>query len=171
MRQYRKIIFKGQEGRYDVPSFTLSDNESLCIELAVPQTGVGVYYATFQLGALMRRERLTRSRVVELSADWLNLGRAGSLICELELRDVAGVVVYKKYHIEPLNISEGKVGTEYYAAVQALEEENAELRKELGEVKAEIIAIKASLENIPALIEKAKKEAVIEATGGDPMRA
>ena len=167
----RKIIFNGSEGRFDVPFFTLSDNENLQIEIALQQPQNGVYYFAARRGKVLKRVALTGILAVELSADWLNQGGVEPIICELELRDRSGVVVYKKYNVEPLELKESEAGTEYYAAVQAVERENAELRKELGELKAELADVKKILSAIPVAIEQAKKEAVIEAAGGDPMGA
>lgn len=167
----RKIIFTGREGRFDVPFFTLSDNESLQIEIDLPKAQNGIYYFTARHGKALKRVALVGNLIVELPSDWLKQGGIEPILCELEIRDRSGVVVYKKYNVEPLEIKESEAGTEYFAAVQAIERENAELRKELGEVKAALAEVKKILENIPAAIEQAKKEAVIEAAGGDPMGA
>lgn len=167
----RKIIFNGREGRFDVPSFTLSDNESLLIEIGLPLERNRVYYFKIRHGDELKRVALTGIRSVELPSDWLNKGGTAPIICELELRDRSGVVVYKKYNIEALEINESAVGMEYVSAVQAVEKANAELRKELSEVKTELIEVKSILAGIPGQIEKAKKDAVIEAAGGDPMGA
>lgn len=167
----RKIIFKGREGYFDVPSFTLSNNESLRIEIGLPMARNGFYCFVARHGNELKRVALTSDLSVELTADWLKQGGTAPIVCELELRDRSGVVVYKKYNVEPLEIKESDVGMEYFSAVQAIERENAELRKELGTVKAELADVKKSLATIPADIEKAKKEAVIEAVGGDPMGA
>lgn len=167
----RKIIFNGREGRFDVPFFTLSDNESLQIEIALQPPKNCVYYFLARHGEALKRVALTGVLVVELTADWLKQGGTEPIICELELRDKSGVVLYKKYNVEPLEIKETEPGTEYCAAVQAVEKENAELRKQLGEVRAELGELKTIVSAIPATIEQAKKEAVIEAAGGDPMGA
>ena len=168
----RKIIFNGREGRFDVPFFTLSDNESLQIEIDLPQAQNGVYYFVARRGKALKRVALTGGVLVaELTADWLNQGGLEPIICEIELRDRSGMVVYEKYNVEPLEIKESEVGTEYFAAVQAVERENAALRTELGEIKAKFAALEEIVANIPAAIAHAKKEAVIEAAGGDPMGA
>ena len=167
----RKIIFKGSEGRFDVPFFTLSDNENLQIKIELPIVQNRVYYFVARHGKALKRVALTGNLIVELPADWLKQGGTEPILCELELRDRSGVVVYKKYNVEPLEIKEAEVGTEYFAAVQAVEKENAELRKELGEIKENFAALKNIVESLPAAIEQAKKEAVIEAAGGDPMGA
>ena len=167
----RKIIFKGREGRFDVPSFTLSDNENLRIEIGLPLARNGVYYFKARHGNELKRIALMEHPSVELTADWLKQGGTAPIVCELELRDRSGVVVYKKYNVEALEIKASDVGMEYFSAVQAVEKENAELRKELGEVKEELADMKRIVEGVPDAIEKAKKEAVIEAAGGDPMGA
>ena len=167
----RTINFEGRKGRFDVPSFTLSDNENLCIKIGLPVARNGVYYFKARHGEELKRVALTSNLSVELTADWLKQGGTAPIVCELELRDRSGVVVYKKYNVEALEIKVSDVGMEYFSAVQTIERENAELRKELGEVKAELADVKKIVAAIPAEIEKAKKEAVIEAAGGDPMGA
>ena len=167
----RKIIIEGREGRFDVPSFTLSDNENLQVEIGLPIARNGFYRFVVRHGNELKRIALTGKPSVELTAEWLKRGGTAPIICELELRDRSGVIVYKKYNIEPLEIKESDVGMEYFSAVQAVKKENAELRKELGEVKAAIADVKRIVLGIPAEIEKAKKEAVIESAGGDPMGA
>ena len=167
----RKIIFNGREGRFDVPFFTLSENENLQIEIGLPQPQNGAYYFAARHGKALKRVALTGHLVVELTVDWLKQGGAEPIVCEIELRDRSGMVVYKKYNVEPLEIKEAEVGTEYFAAVQAVERENEALRMELSETKAELAEVKKIVKNIPAAIEQAKKEAVIEAAGGDPMGA
>ncbi len=166
-----EIIIKGREGRFNVPFFTLSDNESLHIKIGAPVQNIGSYYFLIQHGKAVKREILNSPMTVELTAEWLKKGGTEPIVCELELRDRSGVVVYKKYNIEALEIKESKVGTEYFAGIQKLEKENVDLRKELGEVKTELAELKKMVTCIPTAIEKAKKEAVIEAAGGDPMGA
>ena len=167
----RKIIFNGREGRFDVPFFALSENENLQIKIDLPQPQNGAYYFAARHGKVLKRVALTGNLVVELTADWLKQGGVEPIVCEIELRDRSGMVVYKKYNVEPLEIKESEVGMEYFAAVQAVERENAALRTELGEIKAKFIALEEIVANIPAAIAQAKKEAVIEAAGGDPMGA
>lgn len=166
-----EIIIKGKEGRFDVPFFTLSDNETLHIKIVAPAQNIGVYYFLVQHGKAVKREILNSRMEVELTAEWLRQGGTAPIVCELELRDRSGVVVYKKYNIEYLEVKETGVDTEYFASIQKLEKENAELRKELGEIKTELSELKKIVADIPATIEKAKQEAVIEAAGGDPMGA
>ena len=168
----RKIIFNGREGRFDVPFFTLSENENLQIEIGLPQPQNGTYYFAARHGKALKRVALTGGVLVaELTADWLKQGGVEPIVCEIELRDRSGMVVYKKYNVEPLEIKESEVGMEYFAAVQAVERENAALRTELGEIKAKFAELEEIVANIPAAIAQAKKEAVIEAAGGDPMGA
>ena len=167
----RKIIFDGRDGYFDVPVFTLSDNEDLRIQIGLPRSKIGRYYFAARHGNESMRVLLTSDSSVELSADWLKKGGIAPIICEIELRDRTGVVVYEKYNVEPLEIAESDVGVEYFSAVQAIQKANVELYKTLNEVKAELAAVKKIVGAIPTAIEEAKKEAVIEAAGGDPMGA
>ena len=167
----RVIQFKGEEGRFDVPSFVLSENQNLILDIRPPLSFRGKYYFLISHGGQKKRVVLTKDCKVELTAEWLNAGGVEPIICQLEARDVSGIVLYKTYNVEPLNVSVSEVGIEYLGAVQAVEKENAELRKELGELKKVFADLKGIVVTIPAEIQKAKKEAVIEAAGGDPMGA
>lgn len=167
----RKIIFKGREGRFDVPSFTLSDNENLRIEIGLPLARNAVYYFVARHGNELKRIALTGKPSVELTADWLNRGGTAPIVCELELRDRSGVVVYKKYNIEPLEIKGTDVGMEYFSAVQAVEKEIAELRKEFDEFKLKFNRMENTMNDIPDQIERAKNEAIVTSTGGDVLNA
>ena len=167
----QNINFNGREGRFDVPFFTLSDNENLFVKLCVPMQRKGIYYFSARHGNEKKRVALQSNLIVEFTAEWLRKGGTAPIVCELELRDRSGISVYKKYNIETLEIIESDVGMEYFASLQAIEKENAELRKEIDSVKKELSEIKNIIDAIPSEIEKAKKEAVIEAAGGDPMGA
>lgn len=161
---YRKIIFNGHEGRFDVPFFTLSDNESLNIGIALSTPKDCSIYFTAKHGEATKRVKMSENSIVELSPDWLKQGGAAPILCEIEIRDQSGIVVYKKYNVEPLNAKSSDIGMEYVASVQKLEEETETLKREVEKLKRIVSAL-------PEAIAQAKKEAVIEAAGGDPMGA
>ena len=167
----RTITINGNEGRWDTPLFVLTDNDSLVIDIALPTITNGIYRFIATHGSQKKHVTLGHKSIVELSADWLKAGGEEPLCSQLQVYDKTGTVVYRSYDIEPLKIRVCECGTEYFAAVQAVEKENAKLRKELGEVKADIAEVKRDLSAIPEKIKEAQRLAVVEATGGDVMNA
>ena len=169
----RIVTFKENEGRYDVPRFTLSDNEGLRIEFQNPNKRTDRnYYLLVKHGEYCKKFFSMRNvGTIELSAEWLNQGGTAPLCCELEERDKSGVLTYAKYSIEPLNIQECNGTFEYVASVQELEQKYNQQRRELKELKDAVESLTQKFETIPVQIEQAKREAVIEAAGGDPMGA
>lgn len=139
----RIITIQGKEGRFDVPSFVLSENEDLHITINAPIARNGVYYYIVNHGEYTRRICLKGIQTVVLPAEWLNKGGTSPLISELELRDKTGVVVYRKYDIEPLEIRKAAVGMEYISGVQKVETENAELRVAFEALKRRFDALEA----------------------------
>ena len=98
-----------------------------------------------------------------LTPEWLKECK-DKLTIDLSLRDRSGLVVYKKYNIEPLNIVQENADITATASIQDLE-----MRLQVAEMK--IKAVEEFIRAVPMIIENAKKEAVIEAAGGDPMGA
>ena len=126
----RYIAFQNNEGRYNVPSFFLSDNEDLLIVIHTPEIKTdGVFYFIAKKGDKTRTYCLRACKTVVIPADWLIAGKDEPLISSIELRNKTGELVIKKYEVEPLILNRCDVGTEYISAVQRIEKENAELRK------------------------------------------
>ena len=167
----RVLRFNKKEGRYDVPSFTLCNNDALTIEVVAPAAVNGVYYFTAVHGEQIKRVVLAGRMSLSLSPDWLSKGGVEPLLCELELRDKAGVVTYERYEAEPLLLKRVEVGREFLASVQAIEARQKTLESDIQSLKEEFQELKKVVAKIPFEIERAKNDAVIEAAGGDPMGA
>ena len=142
----RVLTIVGREGRFDVPLFTLSDNESLFIKVNAPRINRGVYYFVARHGEFLMNFRLGNSITVELTSTHLKKGGGEPLISTLEWRDETGTVVYKKYNIEPLEIQQKEVGLECYAAVQKIEIENMKIYAMMEEFKGELAKLTKRVE-------------------------
>ena len=149
----RKIIFKDREGRFDVPCFILSDNESLFVVLSAPALRKGKYYLCVKHGTQKMRFEVSDDKVIELPCEFLKNSCTEPILFDLEYRDVTGMVLYKKYYIEPLEVQDLEQGTQYFASVQKVENENLLLREELQELKN-------NLEEISIKVDKLTDEGV-----------
>ena len=90
----------------------------------------------------------------------------------LELRNPAGTLTIKNdYTIEPLIIRAATGEWTATAYLQKLEAELEELKRAVSSLSDGYEALKETVSGLPAAIEEAKKQAVIEAAGGDPMGA
>ena len=108
----------------------------------------------------------------ELSAAWLTKGGTENVEFSLLFISEDGTTVLKDdYIIEPLKVEQ--VGGVYIATatIQALENKTAAMTAEIESLKELYQELAAVVDTIPAMIEQAKAEAVIEAAGGDPMSA
>ena len=139
----RVITINGREGRYDCPSFLLTENQSLTISVNAPEARNGSYYLTYTQGEHKRTICLKGVHSVVLPAQWLLEGDDSPLLGVLELRDTMGVAVYNRYYIEPLEVVRTGGGIECYASVQRIEAENAELRAKLADMDKRFIALEA----------------------------
>lgn len=170
----RTITVTGRTGRMDVPSFTLAENEALTVTFnIVNEIRAGRYYVVVRHGTAPKKTFvLSADKSIELSAGWLNAGGAESVEFALELRNPAGTLTIKNdYTIEPLIIRAATGEWTATAYLQKLEAELEELKRAVSSLSDGYEALKETVSGLPAAIEEAKKQAVIEAAGGDPMGA
>ena len=166
----RKVTFIGKEGRFDTPSFCLFENEDLQVEFSLPFTSDSVYVLMLKHGEA-EMQVLLNSPCVTIPASWLLKGGNEPIWFNLERRDKSACCVYASFFIEPLLIQENVIETKYFGAWQKLETEDKKLASKVESLTAEVAELKDIVSGIPALIEKAKREAIVEANGGDPMSA
>lgn len=89
----RTINLKGRTGRFDVPSFLLTDSEDLTLKLNASDIRVGKYVATIKLNNLRRVEYLGKDMSVTLTAEQLSAAGAGVLETCLEFRTQNGASI------------------------------------------------------------------------------
>ena len=159
-----KVTFAGAKGLYNIPYLILSENEELNIEFDLPILENCVYIANITHGKSSKRITLTNKLKISIFANWFDLECKNPLTIDLSLRDTTGIAIYRQYYIEPLSIKKEENSVCAVAYIQDIE-------TRLSIVETEMSALKEFIKIVPKLIETAKKEAVIESAGGDPMGA
>lgn len=170
----RTITVNGRTGRFDVPSFTLAENEALTVTFnIVNEIRAGRYYVVVRHGSAPKQTFvLSVDKSVVLSAEWLNAGGTESVEFALELRNPAGTLTIKNdYLIEPLIVTAAAGEWTATAELQRLEAELEELKETVSVLSDGYETLQETVSGLPAAIEEAKRQAVIEAAGGDPMGA
>ena len=125
----RALTINGNEGRYDEPSFLLTENEGLLIVVKdLPKVKNGVYYFVATHGEYTQTTCLNGIKTVVLSPEWLEKGAINPLLATIELRDKTGRTVLGTYDVEPLEVKKTTAGKEYYSAVERITTENELLR-------------------------------------------
>ena len=167
----RTINFTGKTGRFDVPSFLWTENENLTIKFDVKRYIQGVFVCVVKHGKAKREFKLADDMEITLYPDWLKENETAPLEILLELRtlDLSRVIVPSGrenggYFIEPLLIEHVDDSFTAIGWLTKIETEQAEQRALLKELQSIV-------EGIPEQIEKAKREALLTATGGDPLKA
>ena len=166
----RIIDIKGLTGRFQIPSFPLTDNEELKVQFKVHETRFGRYIVIVKHGNLQKTFALIPNEMtITLTPDWIKAGGLEPIYFLLEFRDATADKVKipndpKKcgFFIEPLYITRVEGNTTGMAWLQKIETALVEINEKLKRQGAAIV-------EIPAMIEKAKRDAVLEATGYDPM--
>jgi hypothetical protein len=161
----RIIKLNGKTGLFDIPSFLLSDNEVLNVKLQTSEIRIGRYALTVKCGNEKKTEILGKDRTVLITPEWIKRGTSNILEFSLKLLNLSqSAVIRDGYEIEPLRVEYLDGDFEFTALVQNLHARQDEQHARLKKLE-EIVA------GIPTAIEQAKNEAIIEATGGDPMGA
>lgn len=167
----RIIEIKGRTGRFSVPSFPLTDNEELTIKFNIYETRFGRYIVVVKHGNLEHKFKLDpKEMTVTLTPNWIKAGGLEPIYFFLEFRNpTADKVIIGNdpnknngFFIEPLYITRVDGNTTGIAWLNKIETELATAKELLAKYGAVI-------EQIPALIEQAKREAIIEARDGDIM--
>ena len=165
----RNIHFTGRTGCFDVPSFLLTDNEDLTLVFNVQEYRQGKFVVVIKHGNARMTVHLTKEKRITLTADWLKENGAVPLEILLELRtvDLSRVIIPNAnekggFFIGPLLIE--KIDDSFTAVgwLQKIESGMAEQASKIKELQSIV-------DGIPGEIEKAKNEAIVEATGGDVM--
>lgn len=166
----RTINIKGYTGRFDVPSFPWTENENLAVKFNVNETRFGRYIVIVKCGDMRLTQMLNpKEMTVTITPDFIKQGGYNPVEFLLEFRNPVGDKVIipndpKKngFFIEPLYITRVEGNTTGLAWLTKIE-------TTLAEVTAKLNEHGATLDGVPALIEQAKKDAILSATGYDPM--
>ncbi|MBQ7912898.1 MAG: hypothetical protein IJ308_04020 [Clostridia bacterium] len=155
----RTITIKGREGRFDEPSFLISDNESLTIKFSFPsEIRTRRYRVVIRHGAASKMTvTLGEERSVTLSPEWLKEGGTEPVEFSLVyLNANATAVIKDDYLIEPLKIQRVDGNFAYTAVISDLCEKVAVLedlyRKELAAKEKILVELKEYVDNGAELV-------------------
>ena len=124
----RIINFRGRMGRYDIPSFLFTENETLEIQFNIQTYTLGKYIAILTCGKRKQAFSLGQDMTVTIPPEFIKRGDFAPLSILLELRTMVGdkVIIPSDparggYHIEPLYIDRVEGNTTAIAWCQELE--------------------------------------------------
>lgn len=130
----RKIIFKGREGRFDEPSFILSENDDLSISFAFPEEiRIGLYRVVVRHGDSPKKTfTLGKEKTVTISYNWLKQGGTENVEFSICLTNVSGTAIIKDdYIVEPLKIRNVEGNFAATAVIFEMEERQKNLEERL----------------------------------------
>ena len=132
----RIINFRGRMGRYDIPSFLFTENETLEIQFNIQTYTLGKYIAILTCGKRKQAFSLGQDMTVTIPPEFIKRGDFAPLSILLELRTMAGdkVIIPSDpaqggFFIEPLYIEKAEGNTTAIAWCQALERRFAGLEQ------------------------------------------
>ena len=117
----RTLTIKGRQGRFDEPTFILSENQSLKISVvAKDEPTLNKFKLTVRHGNMQKTFTLSKDMVAVLSPEWLN-ANTENLEFSLAFLDMKESIVLKDdYEIEPLKIQNIDGNFTFSAEVQRL---------------------------------------------------
>lgn len=134
----RTINFRGRMGRYDIPSFLFTENETLEIEFNIQKYTLGKYIAIITCGKRKQAFSLGNDMTVTIPPEFIKRGDFNPLSILLELRTMPGdnIIIPSDpaqggFHIEPLYIEKAGMNTTAIAWCQALEQRFKEMESKL----------------------------------------
>ena len=117
----RTLTIKGRQGRFDEPTFILSENQSLKISVvAKDEPTLNKFKLTVRHGNMQKTFTLSKDMVAVLSPEWL-YANTENLEFSLAFLDMKESIVLKDdYEIEPLKIQNIDGNFTFSAEVQRL---------------------------------------------------
>ena len=174
----RKLTIKGTTGRYDVPSFVWSENETLSITFDIRETRVGRFYAVIRCGRRIMELSLAKHQTVDIPAEFIKAGEFEPLNISLEFLNASGTAVIVPsnpkrggYFIEPLYFRRVEETTTAIAWLQDVESKLAATNARIDETNALLQQQQAQLDSVPAQIKESVNEAIVYLTNGDPLKS
>lgn len=146
----RTITIRGRTGRYDVPSFVLTQNEPLKIIFVAEELTSGVYRAVITHGNAPKIDvSLAVEKSVTLSPEWLLKGNTEPVQVTVQLLDPAQSKVIKNdFYIEPLTVvSDGAGGYEATAEMTSLSARILALERVVAAYGAKLEAFEKQLKD------------------------
>ena len=159
----RVLKLKGMIGRWDIPSFLWTENETLTVKLDVSETRVGRYIAVVTCGTQKKTVYLSKDMTINISPDFIQKGEFNPLSVLLEFRNTQGDSVIipndpKKggFFIEPLYIERVTENTTAIAWLTKIETEIAEIKATQADMANKLQ--KFEDEGVPLLVEDEEGE-------------
>lgn len=123
----RILNIKGREGRFDEPSFIISENENLIIKVVlVDERRVNRFRLIVKHGNLQKTVTLAKNESVEFSPDWLKENAENLEFSLMYLNPSESAVIKDDYHIEPLKLQTLEGNFIFSAIVQDFEKRLSE---------------------------------------------
>lgn len=174
----RKLTIKGTTGRYDVPSFVWSENETLSITFDIHETRVGRFYAVIRCGKRIMELSLAKYQTVEIPAEFIKNGGFEPLNISLEFWNASGNAVIipsdpKRggYFIEPLYFRRVEETTTAIAWLQDIESKIEQTNAKVEETNTLLQKQQEQLDGVPALIKTAVDKSIVYLTNGDLLKS
>ena len=144
----RKINFIGRRGTYDLPSFLLTENETLTLKLEGLDARLGRYVMTIRHGTNVKTVYLRNALTVDISPEWLSENAEKPIECFLELRDNSGTQVLissansftdqSGYYIEPLKLERIEKTWSLVAWLQKTDADLAQVKDAIQEINIKL---------------------------------
>ena len=138
----RTIDIIGRRGRYDLPTFLLTDNEVLTLKITGVDPHLGRYVATIRHGNETKTVYLNTGMTFDLPAAWLAINGEKPLEIFLELRDNTGtqVLIHSAksitdqvgFYIEPLKIERVDKNWSLVAWLQRVENNLTNIKRDFN---------------------------------------
>ncbi|MBQ8406922.1 MAG: hypothetical protein IJY38_03285 [Clostridia bacterium] len=116
----RTLTIVGDEGRFDEPSFTLSENANLELKIVFTESRIGTYHLLVKNGVHTLDFKVKDGATIAIPSLWLK--GCKELEFSLAFRNRTDTVTFKNdYQIEPLKVKKVDGDFSFTGKVQALE--------------------------------------------------
>ena len=135
----RKLIVKGRTGRFDVPSFILSENDDLQISVEIEnEIRVGRYRLVVKHGTGKKMFVLSSGKEIELHSEWLKQSAENVEFSLVLLNATETAVIKDDYQIEPLKIETVGGNFVFSSVLQEIITRQEEQEKRLAEMQEKL---------------------------------
>ena len=131
----RVLTIKGRTGLFDIPSFLLSENESLKIKIVTDELRLGKFRLCVKHGKNEKVYSLKTKDEIELHPVWLNANKENLEFSLVFLNPTETEILKSDYQIEPLKLERVEGNFAYTAMLQEIIEKQEALDERL--LKAE----------------------------------
>lgn len=134
----RVLTIKGRTGLFDIPSFLLSENESLKIKIVTDELRLGNFRLCVKHGKHEKVYSLKGKDEIELHPVWLNTSKENLEFSLVFLNPTETEVIKSDYQIEPLKVESVQGNFAYTAMLQEIIEKQEALDERLLEAEEKI---------------------------------